>query len=41
MGFRDVMAHQYFDLDREQDLLICEQSLPALIAAVQALRQGQ
>jgi uncharacterized protein with HEPN domain len=41
MGFRDVIAHQYFDLDSEQILLICEQSLPALIAAVRALRQNQ
>ncbi len=41
MGFRDVIAHQYFDLDSEQVLLICEQSLPALIAAVRALRQSQ
>ena len=23
MGFRDVIAHQYFDLDAEQALLIC------------------
>jgi uncharacterized protein with HEPN domain len=37
----DVIAHQYFDLDSEQILLICEQSLPALIAAVRALRQSQ
>lgn len=41
MGFRDVIAHQYFDLDSEQVLLICEQSLPELIAAVRALRQKQ
>jgi uncharacterized protein with HEPN domain len=41
MGFLDVIAHQYFDLDSEQVLLICEQSLPELIAAVRALRQSQ
>jgi uncharacterized protein with HEPN domain len=34
MGFRDVIAHQYFDLDEEQVLLICEQSLPEMAAAV-------
>ncbi|MCT0224016.1 DUF86 domain-containing protein [Synechococcus sp. CS-1328] len=41
MEFRDVIAHQYFDLDSAQVLLICEQSLPALIAAVRTLRQSQ
>jgi uncharacterized protein with HEPN domain len=30
MGFRDVIAHQYFDLDTEQVLLICQEALPAL-----------
>jgi uncharacterized protein with HEPN domain len=37
MGFRDVIAHQYFDLDVEQVLVICEQSLPDVIAAIQDL----
>ncbi len=37
MGFRDVIAHQYFDLDEEQVLLICEQSLPEIAAAVRLL----
>lgn len=37
MGFRDVIAHQYFDLDAEQVLLICQQSLPGLLDAVRAL----
>lgn len=27
-GFRDVIAHQYFDLDAEQVLLICQDALP-------------
>jgi hypothetical protein len=27
MGFRDVIAHQYFDLDEERVLLTCGQSL--------------
>lgn len=37
MGFRDVIAHQYFDLDIEQVMVICEQSLPDLLCAVQDL----
>jgi uncharacterized protein with HEPN domain len=37
MGFRDVIAHQYFDLDVEQVLLICDQSLPSLLLAVEDL----
>ena len=37
MGFRDVIAHQYFDLDVEQVLIICNQSLPSLILAVEDL----
>ena len=37
MGFRDVIAHQYFDLDVEQVLVICDQSLPSLILAVEDL----
>jgi uncharacterized protein with HEPN domain len=37
MGFRDVIADQYFDLDVEQVLVICDQSLPSLILAVEDL----
>jgi uncharacterized protein with HEPN domain len=37
MGFRDVIAHDYFDLDIEQVLVICEHALPDLIPAVQDL----
>ena len=37
MGFRDVIAHQYFDLDVEQVMVICEQSLPDLLRAIQEL----
>ena len=40
MGFRDVIAHQYFDRDAEQILVICEQSLPGLMDAVPALLEG-
>jgi uncharacterized protein with HEPN domain len=37
MGFRDVIAHQYFDLDAEQVLLICQEVLPAVVLAIRAL----
>jgi len=39
MGFRDVIAHQYFDLDEEQVLLICEQSLPVIATALRQLAE--
>jgi uncharacterized protein with HEPN domain len=39
MGFRDVIAHQYFDLDAEQVLLICSQALPDMLRAVIALEE--
>jgi len=39
MGFRDVIAHQYFDLDAEQVLLICQQALPGVLAAIRTLEQ--
>ena len=37
MGFRDVIAHQYFDLDAEQVLLICQEALPDVLAAIRTL----
>jgi uncharacterized protein with HEPN domain len=37
MGFRDVIAHQYFDLDAEQVLLICQDALPGVLAAIRSL----
>lgn len=37
MGFRDVIAHQYFDLDSEQVLLICQEALPGLLLAIRSL----
>ena len=37
MGFRDVIAHQYFDLDSEQVLLICQEALPGLLSAIRTL----
>ena len=39
MGFRDVTAHQYFDLDAEQVLLICKKALPAVLEAVRSLEK--
>ena len=38
-GLADVIALQVFDLDAEQILVICEQSLPLLQHAVQQLQQ--
>jgi uncharacterized protein with HEPN domain len=40
MGFRDVIAHQYFDLDAEQVLLICKEALPAVPEAVRSLEKN-
>jgi uncharacterized protein with HEPN domain len=39
MGFRDVIAHQYFDLDTEQVLLICQDALPGVLSAIRSLEQ--
>ena len=40
MGFRDVIAHQYFDLDSEQVLLICQEALPDVLEAIRCLEQS-
>jgi len=40
MGFRDLIAHQYFDLDEEQVLLICRDALPSLLQSVRFLEQS-
>lgn len=37
MGFRDVISHQYFDLDAEQVLLICQEALPGVLEAIRTL----
>ena len=37
MGFRDVIAHQYFDLDAEQVLLIYQEALPGVLDAIRSL----
>ncbi len=35
-GMRDVLAHDYFDVDPEMVWLVATQRVPALLAAVQA-----
>ena len=40
MGFRDVIAHPYFDLDAEQVLLICRDALPGVLEAILSLEQS-
>jgi uncharacterized protein with HEPN domain len=37
MGFRDVIAHQYFDLDAELVMLICQDALPGVLSAIRSL----
>ena len=39
MGFGDVIAHQCFDLDAEQVLLICQDAVPGLLDAIRLLEQ--
>lgn len=34
MGFRDIIAHQYFDIDAEQVFWICTHSLEPMSAAI-------
>lgn len=40
MGSREVIAHQYFDLDAEQVLLICQEALPEVLEAIRCLEQS-
>jgi len=37
MGFRDVIAHQYFDIDAEQVWWICTHEVAPLSAAIRAM----
>lgn len=37
MGFRDIIAHQYFDVDAEQVFWICTHNLHPLSAAVEKI----
>lgn len=39
MGLRDVIAHEYFDIDVEQLYAICDQNIPSLIATVERMIQ--
>lgn len=39
MGFRDVIAHQYFDLDAEQVHWICIHEVPPLSAAIKRMKE--
>ncbi|MEW6138726.1 MAG: DUF86 domain-containing protein [Thermodesulfobacteriota bacterium] len=38
MGFRDVIAHHYFDIDAEQVFWICAHELKPLLAAIRKIR---
>ena len=38
MGFRDVIAHQYFDIDPEQVFWICTHELKPLLATIRKMR---
>jgi uncharacterized protein with HEPN domain len=40
IGLLDVIAHQYFDLDAEQVLLICKDALPGVFDAVLTLEKN-
>jgi uncharacterized protein with HEPN domain len=37
MGFRDVIAHQYFDIDAEQVYWICTHSLEPMSTAIKRM----
>lgn len=37
MGFRDVIAHQNFNLVSAQVLLSCREALPGVLASISAL----
>lgn len=36
-GVRDVISHQYFDVDAEAVYAICKKHIPVLVAAVQQM----
>jgi uncharacterized protein with HEPN domain len=38
MGFRDIIAHQYFDIDAEQVYWICTHEITPLANAIKAVR---
>jgi uncharacterized protein with HEPN domain len=37
MGFRDIIAHQYFDIDADQVFWICKHELGSLTLAIQKM----
>jgi uncharacterized protein with HEPN domain len=37
VGFRDILAHQYFDIDAEQVYWICTHELASLSSAIQKM----
>lgn len=37
IGFRDVLAHGYFQIDPEQLYTVCEENIPLLIETVQQM----
>ncbi len=39
IGFRDVLAHGYFQIDPEQLYTVCEENIPLLIETVQHMIQ--
>jgi len=39
MGFRDVIAHHYFDIDAEQVFWICDQELKPLAATIRKMEE--
>lgn len=45
IGFRDIIAHHYFDIDAEEVFWICDSELSPLSAAIKSmikeLRQGE
>ena len=40
MGFRDIIAHHYFDVDAEQVFWICSHEVGPLSAAIKGMAQG-
>ena len=38
MGFRDVLAHQYFNIDPRQVLWITQEALPSLLQSLKQIK---
>jgi uncharacterized protein with HEPN domain len=39
MGFRDFIAHHYFDIDAEMVFLVCKQKVPALLSTMRPMAE--